>query len=184
MTKTTSPETSLVLLGRIAGPHGIRGDVLIKTFTEEPESIAAYGPLTDTARTREYKLKVRRITPKGVIAGIDGVTDRNGAEAVKGHELYIPRDRLPDLDDGEVYHTDLIGLTARAENGEPIGEIVNVANYGGGDLLEVRLPGTRNTELVPFTHDHVPVVDIAEGRIVIRWPLSFEIAQTPPGKDD
>ncbi len=169
-------KTGLILLGRIASAHGIRGDVLIKAFTQEPDGIAAYGPLTDETGTKSLKIKVRRVTPKGVIAGVSGVDDRNAAEALKGLELYIARDKLPEPEDDEIYHADLIGLTATDEAGDEIGTIVNVANYGGGDLLELRLKGKRSTELVPFTHDHVPVADIASRRLVIRWPLSFEVA--------
>lgn len=170
------PKPGLVLLGRIAAAHGIRGDVLIKTFTQEPDGIAAYGPLTDETGTRSLKIKVRRVTPKGVIAGISGVDDRNAAETLKGLELFIAREKLPEPEDGEVYHADLIGLTATDEAGAAIGQIVGVENFGGGDLLELRLKGKRSTELVPFTHAHVPVVDIATGRLVIRWPLTFELA--------
>ncbi len=179
-------DAQFVLLGRIAGAHGIRGDVLIKTFTEAPENIATYGPLTSMDGAARYDIRIRRVTPKGVIAGIKGITDRNGAEAIKGTELYVPREKLPEPDDGEIYHIDLIGLAAVDESGEAIGEIVNVANYGGGDLLELRLPGKRATELVPFTREHVPDVDVASGRLTIRWPLQFEIVkeetQAPPSQ--
>jgi 16S rRNA processing protein RimM len=170
------PKPGLILLGRIAAAHGIRGDVLIKAFTQEPDGIAAYGPLTDETGTRSLKIKVRRVTPKGVIAGIAGVDDRNAAEALKGLELFVAREKLPEPDEDEIYHADLIGLTATDEAGTEIGKIVNVENFGGGDLLELRLTGKRSTELVPFTHAHVPVVDIATGRLVIRWPLTFEVA--------
>ena len=101
-----------ILLGRIAGAHGIRGEVLIKTFTEAPENIGAYGPLSDESGTRTFKLKSARATPKGVVARLQGVDDRNGAEALKGIALYIERDRLPAAAEGEFYHADLIGLAA------------------------------------------------------------------------
>ena len=156
-----------ILLGRIAGAHGIRGEVLIKAFTEAPENVGAYGPLSDESGTRTFKLKSARATPKGVVARLQGVDDRNGAEALKGIALYIERERLPAAAEGEFYHADLIGLAAVDGDGKPVGEIVAVQNYGAGDLLEIRLAGSSKTELVPFTDAAVPEVDIAARRVVV-----------------
>ena len=159
-----------VLLGRVAGAHGIRGDVVVQTFTGEPANCAAYGPLSDAAGTRSFVLKVVRVTPKGVIARIGGVTDRNGAEALAGTELYVARDRLPAVRDGEFYHADLIGLAAVTPDGASLGRVVAVQNFGAGDLIEIELAGTRRTELVPFSDAFVPAIEIAAGRIVIALP--------------
>jgi 16S rRNA processing protein RimM len=159
-----------VLLGHIAGAHGIRGEVLIKTYTVAPENIGAYGPLRDESGTRNFNVKSARATPKGVVARLQGVDDRNAAEAVKGIALYIERDRLPAAADGEFYHADLIGLAAVDGAGKPFGEIVAVQNYGAGDLLEIRLAGASKTELVPFTDAAVPEVDIAARRVVVILP--------------
>ena len=163
-----------ILLGRIAGAHGIRGEVLIKAFTEAPENVGAYGPLSDESGTRTFKLKSARATPKGVVARLQGIDDRNGAEALKGIALYIERDRLPAAAEGEFYHADLIGLAAVDGDGTPIGEIVAVQNYGAGDLLEIRLTGSSKTELVPFTDAVVPEVDIAARRVVVVMPETDE----------
>lgn len=163
-----------ILLGRIVGAHGIRGEVAIKTFTAAPENIGAYGLLADQGGTRTFKVESARVTPKGVVARIKGVVDRNGAEALKGVELYIERDRLPAAADGEFYHADLIGLAAVTPQGEPVGEIVAVQNYGAGDLLEIRLTGSRKTEFVPFTGAAVPEVDIAARRVVVVLPATDE----------
>ncbi len=159
-----------ILLGHIAGAHGIRGEVLIKTYTAAPENVGAYGPLSDESGTRTFNLKSARATQKGVVARLQGVDDRNAAEALKGIALYIERDRLPAAVDGEFYHADLIGLAAVDGDGKPFGEIVAVQNYGAGDLLEVRLAGAGRTELVPFTDAAVPAVDIAARRVVVILP--------------
>jgi 16S rRNA processing protein RimM len=166
------PERSdTILLGRITGAHGIRGEVVIHSFAQRPEDIAAYGPLSDRAATRSFRLRVQRLTPKGaVIARVDGVVDRNAAEALKGVELYVARDRLPAPAEGEFYHADLIGLAAVAPDGAPLGEVVAVQSYGAGDLLEIRIPGRKDTELIPFTNAFVPTVDIAAGRAVVILP--------------
>ncbi len=161
-----------ILLGRITGPHGIQGDVLVHSFAAVPEDIAAYGPLADKTGARTFRLRILRTTPKGaLIARIVGIRDRNAAEALKGVELYVARDKLPDPDDGEFYYADLVGLTAVSPDGAPIGEIVAVQNYGAGDLLEIRVTGAKETELVPFNDAFVPQVDIAGGKAVVVMPV-------------
>ena len=174
MTTVAEGEPSRVLLGRIAGAHGIRGEVLIKTFTAEPESIGAYGPLSDKGGTRTFEIQSVRATAKGVVARLKGVADRNAAEAIKGVELYVKRDKLPAAEEGEFYHADLIGLTAVDADGKPVGEIVAVHNFGAGDLIEVRLAGSGKTELIPFTDAAVPEVDIAARRVVVVIPETDE----------
>jgi 16S rRNA processing protein RimM len=156
-----------ILLGRIAGAHGIRGEVLIKTFTGRPGDIAAYGPLDDGAG-RTLRIGACRVTAKGVVARIEGVSDRNGAEALKGAPLYIERERLPATEEREFYHADLIGLAAVDDEGRPVGEVVGVYNHGAGDLIEVRLAESGKTELVAFTDAFVPAVDLAARRGVVR----------------
>jgi 16S rRNA processing protein RimM len=111
-----------------------------------------------------------RVTPKGVIARVSGVADRNAAEALKGARLFTERSQLPAAADDEFYHVDLIGLTAVSPAGEPVGEIVAVHNYGAGDLLEIRLAESRKTELLPFSAAYVPDVDIPAGKLVVAMP--------------
>lgn len=165
----------MILLGRITGAHGIRGEVVVHSYAAVPDDIAAYGVLSDKAGTRTFKLKVVRVTPKGgLIARIAGVADRNAAEALKGVELFVARDKLPRAGDGEYYHADLLGLAAVSLEGRPLGEVVAVQNFGAGDLLEVRLAGSTTTELVPFTDAFVPTVDIAARRVVVVLPVAVE----------
>lgn len=161
-----------ILLGRITTAHGIRGDVVVDSFTGAPEDIGAYGPLQSADGARDFTLKVVRVTPKGVIAHIKGVDDRNGAEALRGVDLFVARAKLPEADDGEFYYADLEGLQVENEAGETIGKVIAVQNFGAGDLLEVRLGDERGTELIPFTDAVVPVVDVAAGRVVVVMPVS------------
>ncbi|MBU2580334.1 MAG: ribosome maturation factor RimM [Alphaproteobacteria bacterium] len=171
-----------VQLGLITGVHGIRGDVIVKAFTADPEDIALY-ELTDASGGRPLRLKVRRITAKGLVAGVSGVTDRNGAEALKGTELWVERSLLPAPDEDEFYYVDLIGLEAVDLEGVRFGRIVQVANYGAGELLEIELDNTRNTELVPFKVEFVPHVDVTGGRVAVAWPLQFEVVNPSDGDD-
>ena len=163
-----------VLLGRIAGAHGIRGEVLIHAYTEAPENIGVYGALSDTSGGRQLTIKVVRVTPKGVIARVVGVADRNAAEALKGTELYVDRTRLPAAPEGEYYHADLVGLTAVDAEARTIGRIVAVQNFGAGDLLEITPPEGGATWYLPFTREAVPEVRLAEGVVVAVKPEEVE----------
>jgi 16S rRNA processing protein RimM len=171
-----------ILLGRIVDAHGIRGEVIVHSFADAPEDVAAYGPLSNQAGNRTFKLKVLRVTPKGVIARIDGVADRNAAEALRGTDLYVARDKLPAASADEYYHADLIGLAAVAPDGTAIGRVVNVQNFGAGDLIEIELAGTKRTEFLPFSDAFVPEVDIANGRIVVLMPDGRD--EPPPPEAD
>jgi 16S rRNA processing protein RimM len=170
---------SRILLGRIAGAHGIRGEVVIHAYTATPEDVGAYGPLKDASGTRILELTGVRVTAKGVVARVSGVLDRNAAEALKGVELYVDRGRLPPAAEGEFYHADLIGLAAVAADGETIGEIVDVQNFGAGDLLEIRLAGSGKTALVPFTEACVPEVDVQARRAVVVLPRASDATEPP-----
>jgi 16S rRNA processing protein RimM len=167
--------SSRVLLGRIAGAHGIRGEVLIKTFTAAPEDIGAYGPLSDAAGSRSFKIASARPTQKGVVARVEGVSDRNAAEALRGVDLYVARARLPAAPEGEFYHADLIGLDAVDPQGNAVGEVVAAHNFGAGDLLEIRLTGASRTEFLSFTDAVVPEVDIQARRVVVILPQADDV---------
>ena len=170
----------MILLGRITGAHGIRGEVTVHSFAAEPADIGTYGPLSDKGSTRTFKLRVLHLTPKGaVVARIAGVADRNAAEALKGVELYVAREKLPQPDDGEFYYADLVGLAAVSPDGESIGEIVAVQNYGAGDLLEIGVSGKKETELVPFNDTFVPTVDITARKVTVVMPVA-----APTGADE
>ncbi|HUS97015.1 MAG TPA: ribosome maturation factor RimM [Hyphomicrobiaceae bacterium] len=170
-----------ILLGHIAGAHGIRGEVVVKSYTADPADIASYGPLQDEAGARTVEIKVIRVGPKGVVARVKGIADRNGAEALKGTKLYVAREALPEPDDGEFYHSDLAGLAVVAPDGAVVGEVVAIQNFGAGDLLEYRLAGQRRTEFVPFNETYVPAVDLAAGRITVIIPEKTD-AGPKPGK--
>lgn len=161
---------NLILLGHISSAQGIRGEVVIKSHTDDPADIGAYGPLTDKTGAKSYEINVVRVAKKGVIARVNDVTDRNAAEALRGTELYIARDRLPEPEEDELYHADLIGLDAVTGDGELVGEIIAVQNFGAGDLLEIRLAGKSRTEFVPFDDHFVPAIDLDARRVTVVMP--------------
>jgi 16S rRNA processing protein RimM len=169
-TSDKSDPKARVLLGTIATAHGIRGEVMLRTYTGDPEAIASYGPLSDETGKRSFKIKSARATPKGIIARLDGVSDRNAAEALRGVDLYVARGRLPKPAEKEYYYADLIGLSARDGAGAEIGWVVNVVNFGAGDLLEIRFNDTKLTDYVPFTDACVPHIDVAAGYVTLVMP--------------
>ena len=153
----------------IVGVHGVRGAVRIKPFTAEPGDVAAYGPVSDEQGGRQFALRVTAVRKGVVIANIDGIDDRNAAEALKGVRLYVPRALLP-VPDEEYYHADLIGLRVEREDGALLGEVRALHDFGAGDLIEVIPVGGGNPLVLPFTREAVPVVDIASGRLVVVVP--------------
>ena len=160
-----------VCLGRVTGARGLKGEVRIKTFTDEPSAIGDYGPLENADGTRRFALKSVKPAKDGVVAVIDGIATREEAEALKGTEFYVDRETLPETgDDATFYHADLIGLVAVSEDGVALGTIVAVQNYGAGDLLEVRPATGGKTVLVPFTEAIVPDIDQQGGWVLMIPP--------------
>jgi 16S rRNA processing protein RimM len=158
-----------VCVGAVAGAHGVRGAVKIKSFTANPEDVARYGPLEDGSGERQFILRLTG-AGKGVVVGhLSGIADRNQAEAARGLRLYLSRTALPPTEEDEYYHADLIGLDAVLSDGTPLGPVRAVHDFGAGDTLEI----VRNEGpplMVPFTCAVVPSVDLAAGRLVIDPP--------------
>lgn len=163
-----------VLIGAVAGPHGVRGLVKLKCFTEDPARIADYGPITDESGRREFRIAVLGTVKGGVLARIEGVPDRTAAEAMKGTRLYVARSALPELvAENEFYCSDLVGLGVETRDGRSLGRVKAVLNYGAGDVLEVE-NGKGSSLLLPFTKTSVPLVDIPAGRLVADPPAEVE----------
>lgn len=159
-----------VCVGAIAGAFGVRGEVRLKSFTSQPDDIAAYGPLWSEDGTRQFTIRLTRPVTGGLGARIAGVDTRDQAEALKGATLWADRDRLPSLPDDEFYHADLIGMAVHDTGGALIGTVHAIYDHGAGDILEIHGPGRKSTLLLPFTRAFVPTVDISAGRIVADPP--------------
>jgi 16S rRNA processing protein RimM len=159
-----------ICVGAIAGAFGVRGEVRLKSFTAIPEDIASYAPLESEDGTRRFSVKVTRQVKNGLAARLSGITTKEEADALRGTQLFVPRDRLPSLPDDEFYHTDLIGLEVTDTGGASLGKVLSVINNGADDLLELSAPGQKQTVLLPFTKAVVPTVDLAQGRIVADPP--------------
>ena len=168
------PKPARILIGRIAAAHGIRGEVVVHSYADDPGDIASYGPLADKAGVRAFELKLVGTSSKGIIARIHGIGDRTAAEALRGTDLFLDRAQLPAPETEEFYHVDLIGLEAVSPEGVVIGSIVGVENFGAGDLLDIRPVGGGQSDLVPFKEAFVPHVDLAAGRVVVQMPVATD----------
>lgn len=176
MSKLKNP----VLLGVVGAAHGIKGQVRVKSLTGDPLALASYGPLSDkNGRTFE----IVDIHPQNtvVVVRFKGVGDRNQAEALNGVELFADRSLLPAEEEGEFFHDDLVGLSARDDAGHTLGKVTAVQNFGGGDILELKLSNGK-VVLIPFTHAAVPVVEVTAGYIRVD-PVASGLVDDPEDED-
>jgi 16S rRNA processing protein RimM len=167
-----------ICVARIGAAHGVRGAVKLWTFTEDPLAVRDYGPLMTKDGARQFEVTHVREAKDHLVATLKGIATRDDAERLNGLELYVPRDRLPETDDDEYYHADLIGLAAVNSADEPLGREVAIHNFGAGDIIEIA-PAKGATMLLPFTNAVVPTVDLAGGRVIIELPQEIEGDEPP-----
>lgn len=172
----------LVLLGVVTGARGLRGEVRIKSFTADPADVLAYGPVRNEKGDRVLTGRVTGQAKSTVLARFDGIDDRTAAEGLKGMRLYVARNAMPEPDEDEFYHSDLVGLRAELTNGDVLGDIRGVHDAGAGASLEIA--GPDGPLMVPFTRAAVPVVDIAGGRVVIEPPAGLLEPAEPEGSGE
>ena len=159
-------------LGVIIGPHGIKGAVRVKSFTEKPKSIAEYGTLHDKYG-KSFDLQLEGQSKGTLIVSIKGMTTRTQAEVLKGTELFIKRKVLPHTVDGEYYHADLVGLNVYNRDGKKMGVVKAIHNFGAGDIVEVVIAETENTVLIPFNNNTVPEIDFVKQEMIVEIPLGL-----------
>ena len=170
-----------ILVGIFGAPHGVRGEVRLKSFTSDPMAIADYPRLTDETGARPFKIiAARPVKDDMLIVRVDGVADRTAAEKLTNVSLSIAREDLPPVDEDEFYNADLIGLRAETRDGAALGVIAAVLNFGAGDILDVR-PDAGENILLPFTKKVVPVVDIAGGRVIVEPPEEVVVREEDAG---
>lgn len=180
-----------VLVGVITGARGIKGEVIVKSFTENPTAIADLGQLYAGAARDPLRLSVLRQMKGKLAVRVAGVDTRDQAEALKGTEIFLRRADLPVPDADEFYVADLEGLEALDGEGNRLGRVSAVHDFGAGPLIEIALDtplkGVGSTPVLPFTAAIVPSVDLAAGRVTIlldQW-LEGQVvaaADTAPDK--
>lgn len=175
MVPISSHSSHLVCVAAIVAAHGIKGEVKVRTFTEDPESIEDY-PLLNQSGNKEFKITIRQVIGDDmVIAHVEGINNRNDAEKLRQTQLYIERSRLPKPKKDEFYLADLIGLMVHNDKGDTIGSVVAMHNFGAGDIIEIAFNDQEQTSLFPFTCAIVPTVNLAKNFIVIHPPKTHEL---------
>ena len=162
-----------ICVARIGAAHGVRGEVKLWTFTEDPLAVKRYGPLATKDGARQFEVTHAREAKGHLVATLKGIATREDAERLNGLELYIARERLPATDEDEYYHADLIGLAAVTPANEPLGRVIAIHNFGAGDIIEIA-PLSGATMLLPFTNAIVPSVDLKGERVVIQLPQEID----------
>ena len=164
----------LVLVGRVSGAFGVKGEVRIRTYTDNPLTVLNFRKLQRANGQPALTLASGRSYKDGLVARAQEVATKEQADALKGLDLYAPRSALPAPDPEEFYLADLIGLRAETPDGAPLGVVKAAPNFGAGDILEIQPPGRASTWMVAFTAETVPEIDITGGRIVIVRPEETE----------
>ncbi len=161
----------LVLLGVFGAAQGVRGEVRVKSYTDDPKAIGAYGALTDRAGARVFVFEtLRPLKDDMLVARVKGIATRDAAQALTGVEIFARRDQLPPPDADEFYYDDLVGLAAVTREGAALGRVVALSNFGAGDILEVAPENGGETLLLPFSKTVAVEIDFTGGRIVIEPP--------------
>lgn len=163
LTRTKAAEDSTVAcarvcIGEIRGAFGVGGEVRIRSFAANPADVARYGPLESGDGKRQIQIRAMRPVRDGFAARLDGVETREQALDLRGVRLFVPRERLPEPEDGEYYIADLVGLTALDVRGGTVGKVIAVHDFGAGNIFEIQPADDKEALLVPFTHDAVPAV--------------------------
>ncbi len=147
----------------------------LRSFTEDPLAVTSYGPLESEDGRHRFEIEALRPAKDAFVARFKGIDDRNAAERLTNLKLYVPRERLPPVDDPDTfYHADLIGLAAVTKSGGMLGTVTAIHNYGAGDVIEIAPTGGGTPLTVPFTDAAVPTIDLAGGRIVVALPAAIE----------
>ena len=174
MVNTQDRHDTYVAVGKLVGPHGIRGMVKLRSFTAQPEDIFRYMPVHDAEGT-PYALHKCGTQREVFLVRIDGVQTRTQAEQLCPRTLHAPREaleRLAPAEEDEFYYHELRHMAVRTEAGEIWGKVVAVHNFGAGDILEVMSEGAQQSQMLPFTHAVFPHIDRA-ARVITYVPAEY-----------
>ena len=155
-----------IIIAKILTAHGVRGFVKLRVFLEDPSDISGYNPIKD-AKGKSYQIKLKNSVKGDWVAEISGITDRNEAEKLRGLELFIDRNQLPELEDGEIYIEDLIGCSAIDKDGKKLGDVIDFQNFGAGDLIEIKPASGGKTYYLPMVEPYVGDIDTEKRTIII-----------------
>jgi len=171
-----------IRVARIGAAHGIRGEVKLWSFTEDPLAVTNYGLLETEDGARRFEIEAARPAKDHLVVRLKGIGDRDAAEKLRNTDLFVPRDRLPPIEEADTfYHADLVGLAAVGEDGAAFGTVTAIHNFGAGDLIEIAPAAGGEPLLLPFNETTVPTIDLKARRVVVVPPL---ITSIPPLKGE
>jgi 16S rRNA processing protein RimM len=164
-----------IRVARIGAAHGVRGEVKLWPFTQEPMAVADYGTLETEDGAQHFEIEALRPGKNFLVARIAGIDSRDAAASLCNVDLFVPRDRLPPIEEADTfYHADLVGLSVVDEGGGAVGTLTAIHNFGAGDVLEIVPAGGGDMLMVPFTDAAVPKIDMTAKRIVVVLPAASE----------
>jgi 16S rRNA processing protein RimM len=164
-----------ICVARIGAPHGVRGEVKLWSFTEEPLAVANYGPLETEDGKRRFEIETLRPARDHLVARLKGIADRDAAQKLTNTELYVARDRLPAIEEADTfYRADLVGLDAVTTDGTQIGTVHALHNFGAGDIIEIMPLGSGEPLMLPFNETTVPTIALKAKQIVVVPPAEIE----------
>lgn len=171
MKRKENIDSNLVCVAEISGAHGIKGMVKLRIFTEDPADIENYMPLCDSSGKTEFTFTKIAPHKKDFLATLEGCNDRNKAEELARTKLYTHKDKLPEIEDEDTfYYSDLIDLAALDAEGNEVGVIVNVVDFGAGELLEILHKEKKKKFYLQFQQEYVPTVDIEGKSVTVNIP--------------
>ena len=160
----------LIVVARIGGAFGVRGEVRLTPFTETPEGCVSYGPLLDARGRIVLTPTAHRAIKKGLAVTAPEIDSPETADSLRGTLLHVPRSALPEPGEDEFYFSDLVGLEVKTASGQRAGTVIAVHQFGAGDMIEIKPPKSdtgAKSYYHPFTREAVPKVDLAGGRLII-----------------
>lgn len=164
-------------MGRVLAPYGLRGWLKARTFTASPAGLLAYRAWwlgKDDDVWREFTVLEARQHADTVVAQLDGLSVREQVGAWRGANIAVPRAALPPLGAGEVYLSELVGLTVVNRSGATLGRAIGVLETGAHPVLRVARDGGESGErLIPLVPAYVDAIDLGLARIVVDWPLDY-----------
>jgi 16S rRNA processing protein RimM len=166
---------SKIRVARIGAAHGVRGEVKLWSFTQEPMAVASYGPLETEDGAQRFEIETLRPAKDFMVARLKGVADRDAATKLCNLELFVARDKLPTIEEDDTYyHADLVGMMAITPQGAPLGNVTAIHNFGAGDLVEIATTAGGEPLLLPFTESVVTEIDTALRQITVVLPSVIE----------
>ncbi len=162
----------LIPIAKILSAHGVRGLVKLRCYLDDADNLADYEPICDS-KGKAYKITLKNSIKGDWLAEINGITDRNESEKLRGIELFIRRDQLPDIEDGEYYIEDIIGCAAIDKSGTKIGDVVGFENFGASDLVEIKPVNGGKTYYLPMVEPYVGKIDVNAGTIEVEPAEEF-----------